>query len=232
MPAEIRSLTVHIDTGRWSGTVLTDVDLTVSPGQITALIGGPGSGKTMIARALTGQLPTTARRAGEILIDGSVGYLPQDGIDAFTPDRPVEAQLRELEQRHGAWRVEAARTAALYPSDAADLLPQHHSAGQVQRAALAAALVTAPDVLVADNPTASLDRGTADAVWASLRAYADSGAAVLVITHDVPLLTITGVAERLVVLHEGRVLAAGPLADVAACSEPEVQMYFRSCGQV
>lgn len=228
MPAELRSLTVHVDTGRWSGTVLTDVDLTVPPGQITALIGGPGSGKTMIARALTGQLPATARATGEILVDGTVGYLPQDGTDAFTPDRSVEAQLRELEQRHGAWRVEAAQTAALYPSDAAGLLPQHHSAGQIQRAALAAALLPAPDLLVADSPTASLDRGTADAVWASLRAYADTGAAVLTITHDVPLLTATGVAEHLVVVHEGRILAAGAPDNVATCPEPEVQMYFRS----
>lgn len=228
MRAELRSLTVHVDTGRWSGTVLTDVDLALHPGRITALLGGPGAGKTMIARALAGRLPATARVTGEILLEGTVGHLPQDGIEAFAPDRTVGVQLCELESRHRAWSVAQARAAALYPADAADLLPQHHSAGQIQRAALAAALLPAPDILVADGPTASLDRGTADAVWVSLREYADRGGAVLAITHDVPLLVATGLAEQIVVVHDGRVLAAGTLADVAARPEPEVRMYFRS----
>lgn len=225
--AALRSLTVDIDTPRWRDTVLTEVDLTVPAGQITAVLGGPGDGKTMVAYALTGRLPESARATGEVLIDGSVGYIPQDGVDAFVPDRTGGAQLRELEQRRGSWTVEQACTAAYYPGDAANLLPAHNSAGQIQRAAVAAALLTAPDILVADGPTASLDQGTAFGVWKSLREYADSGAALLVITHDVALLAATGYAERLVVMWKGRILATGTPAELSTSEDPRVSMYFR-----
>lgn len=225
--AELRSFTVDIDTGRWRDTVLTKVDLRVDAGQLTALLGGPGDGKTMIAYALTGRLPESARTTGEVLVDGSVGYIPQDGIDAFTPDRTVGVQLRDLEMRHGSWTVEQACAAAYYPPDALELYPQHNSAGQIQRAAFAAVLLTAPDVLVADGPTASLDQGTAYGVWKSLRGYADGGAAVLVITHDIPLLTATGYADRLVIIGKGQVLAAGTMTELSASDAPLVQMYFR-----
>jgi len=228
MTAALRSLTVDIDTGRWRGTVLTEVDLSVPAGQITALLGGPGDGKTMIACALTGRLPESARTTGDVLIDGTVGYVPQDGIDAFTPDRTVGAQLRELEHRHGTYTVEQACATAYYPAEAMNLLPQQNSAGQIQRAALAAALLTAPDILVADGPTASLDQGTAYAVWKSLREYADSGAACLVITHDVALLAATGFADQLVIMGRGHVLAAGTMSELSASEDPRVQMYFRS----
>lgn len=228
MTAALRSLTVDIDTGRWRGTVLTEVDLSIPAGQITALLGGPGDGKTMIAYALTGRLPESAETTGEILIDGTVGYVPQDGIEAFTPDRTVGAQLRELEHRHGSRTVEQACAAAFYPAEAMDLLPRHNSAGQIQRAALAAALLTAPDILVADGPTASLDQGTAYAVWTSLREFADSGAACLVVTHDIALLTATGFADHLVIIGSGHVLAAGTLSELSASDDPRVRMYFPS----
>ncbi|WP_067446223.1 ATP-binding cassette domain-containing protein [Nocardia alba] len=227
MAAELRSLTVDIDTGRWSDTVITKVDLSVPARQITALLGGPGDGKTMIAYALTGRLPDSARTTGEVLINGNVGYSPQDGIDAFTPDRTVGAQLQQLELRYRSWTVEQACAAAHYPFDALNLLPQHNSAGQIQRASIAAALLTGPDILVADAPTASLDQGTAFGVWKSLREYADTGAALLVITHDLPLLAATGYADRLVIMSKGQILEAGTMAELSVSEDPRVQMYFR-----
>ncbi|MBF6213376.1 hypothetical protein IU433_24915 [Nocardia puris] len=111
--------------------------------------------------------------------------------------------MRDIERRHGSWTVEQACAAAFYPAEARNLLPRHNSAGQIQRAALAAALLTAPTILVADSPTASLDQGTAYGVWKSLREYADSGAAVLTLTHDIPLLTTIGYADRLVIMSKG-----------------------------
>ncbi|WP_280393497.1 ATP-binding cassette domain-containing protein [Nocardia brasiliensis] len=227
MPAELRSLTVDIDTGRWRDTVLTEVDLSVRDGQVTVLLGGPGDGKTMVAYALTGRLPESARASGEVLVDGRVGYVPQDGIEAFTRDRSVGAQLGELESGDGGWTVERACAAACYPPEARDLLPQHNSAGQIQRAAVAAALLTHPDVLIADSPTASLDQGTAFGVWQSIRQYADTGAAVLVITHDLPLLTATGYADHLVILSRGQVVETGPMDDLMVSDDPRVRMYFR-----
>ncbi|MFI1461280.1 ATP-binding cassette domain-containing protein [Nocardia carnea] len=242
MSAELRCFTVHVDTGRWSDTVLTTVDLLVPPGLITALLGGPGAGKTMVAYALTGHLPGTAHSRGEVLIDGevvpgdswpelrggTVGYIPQEGVTAFDPGKTVGAQLRELEQRHRAWSVHQACAAAHYPEYAADLLPHENSGGQIQRAALAAALIPAPAVLIADSPAASLDRETAYHVWKSLRDYADSGAAVLAISNDVPMLIAGGFADRMVIMHDGRILAAGSPAQLAESDDPHVRALIRS----
>lgn len=242
MTAELCSFTVHIDTGRWSETVLTTVDLLVQSGRITAVLGGPGAGKTMLAYALTGHLPGTAQGRGEVLINGrpvpddgwpelrggTVGYIPQEGVTAFDPGKTVGAQLRELEQRHHAWTVRQACAAAHYPEYASNLLPHENSGGQIQRAALAAALIPAPAVLIADSPAASLDRETAYQVWKSLREFADSGAAVLAISNDVPMLTAGGFADRMVIMHAGRILASGSPAQLAESKDPEVGALIRS----
>lgn len=242
MTAELRSLTVHIDTGRWSETVLSTVDLAVTHGEITVVLGGPGAGKTMAAAALTGQLPGTAQRQGQILIDGEVvddrqwpilrgrtiGYVPQEGVEAFDPGKTVGAQLRELEQRYGAWSIDRACTAAHYPEYALDLFPHENSGGQIQRAALAAALLPAPPILIADSPAASLDRDTAYRVWKSLRDYADSGAAVLAISNDVPMLTAGRFADHMAIMHGGHVLATGTPAQLAESADPHVRALLES----
>ncbi|MBF6236196.1 ATP-binding cassette domain-containing protein [Nocardia otitidiscaviarum] len=240
MAAELRCVTVHIDTGRWRETVLDAVDLAVPAGQITAVLGGPGSGKSMLARVLAGQLPTTARCSGKILIGGElfedqhrpylpehVGYVPQDGVAAFDPEKTVGAQLCALHERHRAWSVERACAAAHYPAEALPLLPRHNSGGQVQRAALAAALLAAPRVLVADGPTNSLDTGTAYQVWKSLRDYADSGAAVAVISNEVKMMITHGFADRLVMMHDGRIRSAGSTAQLLD-SDPYLQALLRA----
>ena len=242
MTAEVRDLTVHIDTGRWSGTVLTDVDLTVPAGRITVVLGEPGAGKTMLAAALTGRLPATARRRGHTLIDGAivdaaqwpqllgpvVGWVPQEGVTAFEPATTIGAQLRASERRHRAWTVQQACAAAYYPADALELLPGQNSGGQIQRAALAAALLPAPSTLIVDGPTNSLDMGTAYGVWKSLRDYADSGAAVLAISNEVALLAAGGFADRLVVLHQGRVRGTGTPTQLADSTDPYVKALLES----
>ncbi|GAA1983828.1 ATP-binding cassette domain-containing protein [Amycolatopsis minnesotensis] len=235
--AELRDVTVHIDTGRWSETVLDAVSLAVPEGRITALIGESGCGKSMAAAALTGLLPATAQRSGQVLVDGTVahgrpelraiGYAPQDGVTAFKPGEAVGAQLRDLEEIHRHWSVERACAAAGYPAEVFDLLPRQHSGGQIQRAALAAALLPSPRILVADEPTASLDAENAYRVWKTLREYADEGAAVLVITQDVPMLAATGVADRMAVMRAGRILVEDSAAAVAALDNPYVQGFFR-----
>ncbi|MEV0852163.1 ATP-binding cassette domain-containing protein [Nocardia fluminea] len=242
MTAELCCLTVRVDTTRWSETVLEEVDLVVPAGQITAVLGGPGAGKSMAASALAGRLPATAQSRGQVLIDGEVaddqrwpalrdrvvGYVPQEGVTAFDTQKTVGAHLRALECSHRAWSVERACAAAHYPVEAADLLPDQHSGGQIQRAALAAALLPAPRVLIADGPTNSLDMGTAYGVWRSLRDYADSGAAVLVVSNEVRMLTHGGVADRMVILHAGRVLAAGTTAELGKSTDPFVRTLLRS----
>ncbi|GAA3534999.1 ABC transporter ATP-binding protein [Amycolatopsis ultiminotia] len=244
--AELVGLTVHVDTGRWSETVLEAVDLVVPEGQITALLGESGCGKSMVAAALTGSLPAVAHSTGEVRIDGAavrdrrawqqlrgntVGLVPQSGVTAFAADKTVGAQLDELHRRHQAWSVEDACAAAQYPTDVFDLYPHQHSSGQIQRAALAAALLPAPDLLVVDEPSASLDPDTGYEVWVSLRKYATAGAAVLTITHDGPFLIDTRVADRMVVMRDGRVVVTGSATEVPALADPYVQGFFRRVGE-
>ncbi|WP_255205605.1 ATP-binding cassette domain-containing protein [Actinomadura sp. BRA 177] len=235
-------MTVHIDTGRWNETVLNGMDLVVPEGKITALLGESGCGKSMVAAALTGLLPESARCAGQILINGdpvdgrpqwrrlrgrTVGFVPQEGVTAFNPSETVGAQLRELERRHRQWSLDRACTAARYPAELLDLLPDQHSGGQIQRAALAAALLPSPAVLIADEPAGSLDIETAYAVWTTLRRYADAGAAILVITHDVAMLTATKVAERMVLMRDGTVTAMGGTAELVGLADPYVRGFFQ-----
>lgn len=226
MSAAVHALTVEVETERWSGRVLDGVDLSVPRGHLAALLGGPGAGKTMVARALVGRLPAAARTTGTVEVDGRIGYLPQDGIEAFAPDEPVGTQLRRLGERHQALTVEQACMTARCDADALGLLPGQHSAGQIQRAALAAALLTDPEVLVADAPTASLDVASGAGVWRGLRLLADAGAAVLVITHDVRTLAESGIADDVIILSRGRVLASGTVRELAASADPWVRMFF------
>lgn len=244
--AELRDMTVHIDTSRWAETVLTAVNLAVPSGQITALLGESGCGKSMLAAALTGQLPTSAESRGQVRINGiivreqgawrrlrgrTIGVVPQSGITAFDPGVTIGAQLSELESLHRRWSVDRACTAAQYPTDALELYPQQHSSGQIQRAALAAALLPAPDILVADEPTASLDTFTAYDVWRTLREYADAGAAVLAITQEVPFLDAIKAADRMVFMRGGQIIVDGTPAEIHRLADPYVQGFFRDVGQ-
>ncbi|MGW7536266.1 ATP-binding cassette domain-containing protein [Amycolatopsis sp. NPDC054798] len=224
--AELRELTVEVDTGHWRETVLDSVCLVVPMGRITALLGESGCGKSMVAAALTGSLPPVARSTGDVRVACSVGLVPQSGVTAFAAERTVGAQLHERQQLYRGRSVEDACKAAACPTETLDLYPHQQSSGQIQRAALAAALLSEPDLLVVDEPSASLDRGTAYEVWAGLRAYADTGAAVLTITHDGALLTETGVADAMVFMRDGRTIAAGSPAEIRALADPYVQGFF------
>lgn len=89
----------------------------------------------------------------------------------------------------------------------------------------------AETVLVADEPTASLDTFTACEVWRTLREYADSGAAVLAITQEVPFLDTIRVADRMVFLRDGHVVAEGAPAEIRGAGDPYLRGFFRDVGQ-
>ncbi|UPK75004.1 ATP-binding cassette domain-containing protein [Nocardioidaceae bacterium SCSIO 66511] len=236
MGAELLDLTVHIDTGRWSETVVDSVDVVVPDGQLTALLGGPGSGKSIVVAALSGLLPASATVSGQARVNGSaieteskwqelrsatLGCVPQEAVTAFDPADTIGEQLRGLERTHGRWSVERACGAARYPAGKLDLYPHQVSAGEAKRAALAAALLTAPAVLLVDEPSAALDFELKYAVWETLREYADAGAAVLAVTNDVAILAATCVADQLVVMDNGRVFSTGSSVD--ALGWPDVR---------
>lgn len=206
--ALISGVTIHVDTGRWCEDVVVDASVELPVGTVTALIGESGCGKSMLARAVNGSLPETAEVVAGRIEKPSVGYVPQDGREAFDAHRPVGDQLASLGDQS---QVAEASAAARYPSRSGDLRPDQHSGGQIQRAALTAALLKRPRLLIIDEPSASLDTETAIRVWETIKSYPTRvpGAAVLVVTHDVRMMVSLRVADWLIIMRAGRIFRSG-----------------------
>jgi peptide/nickel transport system ATP-binding protein len=239
---DIRGLSVAV-----GGTpVVHDVSLRVGAGECVALVGSSGSGKTVTARAALGlSAPGAAVRVDRLTVAGldvrgfsdrrwrrvrgsRVGYVGQEALGALDPLRPVGREVADALRLHtqmsAAARVEAVRGAleavGLDPSLATDgRVAGTLSGGMRQRALIAGATVGSPELVVADEPTTALDAGVAVTVMEQLRAAQVRGAGLLVITHDLGL--VAGWADRVVVLHEGRVVEDGPVTAVFAAPQHE-----------
>lgn len=222
---EARALTARHRTARGAVPVLHDIGISVAAGECLALVGPSGSGKTTLGRCLAG---LHADHRGLILLDAeplphslrarsraqlaAVQYVFQDPKAAFDEHRPVLDQVARTAVRlRGATpraaREEAATTLAalgLTPHTAARR-PGSLSGGELQRAALARALLARPRVLVCDEITSGLDPANRDAVLdllAELRERTEL--ALVLITHD--LTAAATLADRTAVLREGRVV--------------------------
>lgn len=205
------------------GTVqaLRGVDVDAHAGSVTAVVGPSGSGKSSLLRLLAaidvpaaGEVTLTGRSLGELsgrrrrrLRRRAVGFVSQRPADNLEPGVPLRRQLR------AAARFRQAELAAadelleeLGLSTRAGHRPGELSGGEQQRAALARALIGGPALLVADEPTAELDRTATVDVCASLRRLAaDRGLAVVVATHDAAVLAA---ADRVLHLRDGAVQSA------------------------
>lgn len=205
----------------------SNVDLAVEAGTVTALVGESGCGKSILASAVLGMLPVGSRVSGSVWVrtadrridtftDTSfrgrdVALIPQSASSYLTPVRTARSQLDETIRVLGSPRTadDLAMAVGLNPADL-DRYPHELSGGMAQRVAVAGALVGRPAVIVADEPTADLDRGLADRVLALLRRAADDGAAVLLITHDLSSLMRSAAADRVAVMYASRIMETGP----------------------
>lgn len=239
---DIRGLSVALG----GTTVVHDVGLRVEAGECLALVGASGSGKTVTARAALGlSAPGSAVRVERLDVAGldvrafserrwrrvrgsRVGYVGQEALGALDPLRPVGREVADALRLHtsldAAARVDAVRAAleavGLDPDMATDgRLAGTLSGGMRQRALIAAATVASPELVVADEPTTALDAGVAVTVMEQLQAARERGAGLLVITHDLGL--VAGWADRVVVMHEGRVVEEGSVSAVFAAPEHE-----------
>ncbi len=205
---------------------LQEVSLAVEAGSLLALVGPNGAGKTTALRTMAGLVPPAS---GRVLLDGQVlgetpaslrarriAYLAQDS-QAHWPitvwDLALLGRLPHGQRVTAADRAIVERT--LQAHDLMSLKDRPATAlsgGELRRALLARALATEPDVLLADEPTAALDPGHGLDVMAALRRAAGDGMAVVVVTHDLGLAQ--RFADRLALLHEGRLRAIGPAGDV------------------
>ena len=226
-------------------TVHDGLDLRIGRGELVALIGGSGTGKSVLLREIVGlhrpdagsvkllgtdvwkatpeALSATRRRFGMMFQDGALFSSLDVAANVATPLR----EHLELPQPLLDRLVRLRLSLAGLPPDAGSKLPSQLSGGMRKRAAIARALALEPEVLFLDEPTSGLDPITArafDALLAFLNR--DLGITVLVVTHD--LDTLFGIARRVVVLGRGRVVADGPIDEVVRVDDPWIQSYFSS----
>jgi len=235
---QVRGLVTQFGSHR----VHDGLDLDLCRGEILGVVGGSGSGKSVLMRAIIGLRPP---QAGSIRLFGQdglgedaarlretrIGVMFQDGalFSSLTVAENVEVPLREHFPQ-----LPPALTAALallkirmagLPADAAPKLPAQLSGGMRKRAGLARALALDPELLFLDEPTAGLDPISAAAFDQLLRTLQRSlGLTVFLITHD--LDTLYAICDRVAVLGEGRVLTTGTLAEVERFDHPWVHQYF------
>ncbi|MFI5529662.1 ABC transporter ATP-binding protein [Kitasatospora sp. NPDC051853] len=208
-----------------------DLELAAAPGEVVALLGPNGAGKSTALRALAGLLPLTG---GHLALDGSRLEAPAEGLHTPAEARPVGVvfqdyllfpHLSALDNvafglRCRGMNRRASREAAL-PwlermglAEHAQARPGGLSGGQAQRVALARALAVHPRLLLLDEPLAALDARTRLDVRAQLRRHlAEFEAVAVLVTHD-PLDAMV-LADRLVVVEEGREVQSGPPAEIA-----------------
>jgi phospholipid/cholesterol/gamma-HCH transport system ATP-binding protein len=224
-------------------TVHDGVSFAVRRGSLVALIGGSGTGKSVLLREIIGLhrpdagrvrlLGTDMWTASEPELDAvrrRFGMMFQDGalFSSLTVAQNVAVPLAEHTDLSAA-TVDALVALRLWqaglPEEAAARLPSELSGGMRKRAAIARAIALEPEVLFLDEPTSGLDPITARGFDRLVRSLVDDlGLTVLLITHDLDtLLTVT---DRVIVLARGEVLADGPVQQVLHLDDPWVQEYF------
>ena len=227
-----------------SQRVHDDLELDVRRGEILGVVGGSGSGKSVLLRSIVGLRRPNAGRVRvfgqqlDALDDGArraverrFGVLFQDGalFSSLTVGENVEVPLREYHPELDAAQRDLIADLKVglagLPESAGDKYPNQLSGGMRKRAALARALALDPDILFLDEPTAGLDpigAATFDRLIGTLRDAL--GLTVFLITHD--LDTLYTICDRVAVLAEKKVLVCAPLPEVEAFEHPWIGEYF------
>lgn len=239
---QAKDLWTEFGSGENRFAVHQDLNLDVYPGEILTLVGGSGTGKTVLLRQILGLL-TPSR--GTVTIDGRpskevisgelaashVGMLFQQGAlySAFNVLDNIAFALRE----QGTLPEAVVRDAAMVKLQMVGLKPEHAtrmpsdlSGGMIKRVALARSLMMDPPLLLLDEPTAGLDPKGSDEFCDLLRdIHAELGLTVIMVTHD--LDTLFALSTRVAVLAEKRVLVTGAPRDVALVKHPFIEHFFQ-----
>ena len=237
---DVQGLWTQFGKGDETFTVHQDLNFTVQRGEMLSLVGGSGTGKTVLLRQMLGlnrpargRITVLGRPVAELTDAGAaarVGMLFQQGalFSAFSVLDNIALPLRETRAVPDALAREAAllklQMVGLKASDA-DKMPSDLSGGMIKRVALARALSLEPELVFLDEPTAGLDPRASDDYVALIREQRrELGLTVVMVTHD--LDTLFELADRVAVLAEQRVIIAAPVREVLAFDHPFIRHFF------
>jgi phospholipid/cholesterol/gamma-HCH transport system ATP-binding protein len=232
---ELRQLRKSFGANR----VLDGIDLDVATGESLVVIGGSGTGKSVLLKCILGLIEPDS---GTIRLDGQdVTHIPRDAFlsrfgmlfqgGALFDSLPVWQNVAFRHLKDGMPRAEAKARAidtlarVGLPARTADLYPAELSGGMQKRAALARAIAADPQVIFFDEPTAGLDPIMAGVINKLIReAVTHLGATAVTITHD--MTTVRTVADRVGLLHDGLLRWIGPVADLDRSGDPYVDQFI------
>ena len=227
---EVRDLTVRFDTEEGVVHAVNGVSFDLAAGEILAVVGESGCGKTVTAMSIPGLLPSTSAQVqGSIRLEGTelltmspkqlrsvrgkqVSVVFQEPMTSLNPAFTVGRQIREVLQQHEGLSRRAAQARAVElldlvripaPAKRVDEYPHQLSGGMRQRVMIAIAVACSPKVLIADEPTTALDVTIQAGILDVMRDLRDRlGTAIILITHD--LGVVADIADRVVVMYAGR----------------------------
>jgi len=231
---DVGAIDVHYGKRRNKRQVLSGVSLQVRAGEIVGLIGESGSGKSTVARAIIGLAQVTA---GQITVAGNevtkfrsnqwrsfrrrgfVQYVFQDPLRSLDGDQLIGDSIAEpLRITRAGSRAEIDQRVKEYAAkvrldeELLSRFPAEISGGQRQRAAVARALVTEPQLLILDEPVSALDAANRVQVLGGFAGLRSDGIAMLYISHD--LGSVAGICDRTAVLYQGQIVEYGPTTEI------------------
>lgn len=231
---DVRGLTVTLSSDGRRNRVVDGVDLTVRRGEVFALLGESGSGKSMTARAIMGLIDKSDVDADSLTLNGAdllalsdeehrrlrgvqVSLVMQDALSALNPVLSIGDQIIDLIRAHRSASRRAAEKRAVElltlvgiptPEKRVHDYPHQFSGGQRQRILIAMAIALEPDLIIADEPTTALDVTVQAQILDLLLSLRDRlGMGILLITHD--LGVVMEVADQVAVMRAGRIVEAG-----------------------
>ncbi|TGR67949.1 ABC transporter ATP-binding protein [bacterium M00.F.Ca.ET.194.01.1.1] len=237
---DVRNLKVEFPGRRGTVTALSDISLSIRPGEILGVVGESGAGKSMTGLAIQGLLEKPGHiadgeiwlgsrridqlddRAMESIRGREIGAIFQDPLTSLNPLFTVGAQLVETIRQHLPLSKADARARAVQllkdvgipsPADRVDHYPHQFSGGMRQRVVIALALSASPKLIIADEPTTALDVSIQAQIISLLRRLCkEKQTAVMLVTHDMGV--IAEAADRVAVLYAGRLIEVGPVEQV------------------
>lgn len=237
---QLKNLSINFDTPKGEVEAVRDVNLSLQKGEILAIVGESGCGKTVLCQSVLKLLPKTSRiKHGQIIVDGEditnykekkmrnlrgavLSMVFQDPMTTLNPTIPIGKQITESILKHNKVSREEAKRRAIEMLDLVGiddpvyrfaLQPHFFSGGMRQRCVLAIALASNPKILFADEPTTSLDVTVQAKILDLLLEIRDkTGISIVFISHD--LGVVARIADRVAVMYAGKIVEIGTAEEV------------------